>query len=159
MSFQGVLDARRQQPGSAGSKMGRPSALDHREDVLAADDQQVLAVKLEFGAGVLRVQDLVADSDVHGLAGAVIEDLARADGDVDEVGSAELRGPLSARRGVSRRSSSAAAKRRTVNARLIATLSGCQIEAIDSRNTKFQPLPKTIPATKGPIHPPILTIM
>src|SRR5690242_12009250 len=38
---------------------------DDREDVLLADDQQVLVVELELGAGVLAVQDLLADLDVH----------------------------------------------------------------------------------------------
>ena len=35
------------------------SALDDREDVLLADDEELLAVDLELGAGVLRVEDLV----------------------------------------------------------------------------------------------------
>src|SRR5664279_2975894 len=56
-----------------------PSALDHREDVLGADDQEVLAVKLEFRASVLRVEDRVAALEVHLFALAVIEDPARAD--------------------------------------------------------------------------------
>src|SRR5664280_2459905 len=55
------------------------SALDHREDVLGADDQEVLAVKLEFRAGVLRVEDRVAALEVHLFALAVVEDPARAD--------------------------------------------------------------------------------
>ena len=39
----------------------RPTVgLDDGQDVLLADDQQVLAVDLEFGAGVLGVEDLVA---------------------------------------------------------------------------------------------------
>src|SRR5664280_2931589 len=56
------------------------SALDHREDVLGADDQEVLAVKLEFRAGVLRVQDRVAPLEVRLFALAVVEDTTRADG-------------------------------------------------------------------------------
>ena len=59
----------------------RPSALDDREDVLLADDEEVLVVDLELGPGVLRVEDLVALLDVHRLALAVVEDAARADGE------------------------------------------------------------------------------
>ena len=47
--------------------------LDDRQDVLLADDQQVLAVDLELGPGVLRVEDLLALLDVDRLALAVIE--------------------------------------------------------------------------------------
>ena len=36
------------------------SAFDDRQDVLLADDEEILALDLELGAGVLRVQDLVA---------------------------------------------------------------------------------------------------
>src|ERR1700690_1696288 len=56
-----------------------PSALDDRENVLLAHDEQVLAVDLELGAGVLRVEDLVAHGDVHLLARSVLEDPARPD--------------------------------------------------------------------------------
>ena len=35
-------------------------ALDDRQDVLLADDEEILAVDLELGAGVLGVEDLVA---------------------------------------------------------------------------------------------------
>src|SRR5664279_2396373 len=56
-----------------------PSVLDDRENVLLAHDEHVLAVDLELGAGVLRVQDLVADGDVHLLARPVLEDPARSD--------------------------------------------------------------------------------
>src|SRR5664279_4125752 len=56
------------------------SAFDDCEDVLRADDQQVVALDLELGAGVLGVEDLVPDLDVHRLALAVLEDLARAGG-------------------------------------------------------------------------------
>ena len=45
------------------------------------DDEQVFAFDLEFGAGVLGVEDLVPGLDVHRLALAVVEDLARAGGD------------------------------------------------------------------------------
>src|SRR5476649_2480275 len=56
------------------------SAFDDCEDVLLADDQQVVAFHLELGSGVLGVEDLVPDLDVHRLALAVLEDLARAGG-------------------------------------------------------------------------------
>src|SRR3954469_19467703 len=59
-------------PGSAG---------DDRQDVLLTHDEQVIAFELEFGAGVLRVEDLVPDLHVHGLALAVLEDLPRSGGD------------------------------------------------------------------------------
>src|ERR1043165_5414399 len=52
--------------------------LDDREDVLLADDEKLVLVDLELGPRVLRVEDLVADLDVDGLALAVIEDPARA---------------------------------------------------------------------------------
>src|ERR1035437_7162144 len=54
---------------------------DDRQDVLLADDEEILAVHLELGTGVLRVQDPVANLDVLGLALAVIEDLSRAGGE------------------------------------------------------------------------------
>src|SRR3954468_1459840 len=54
--------------------------LDGREDVLLADDEELLVVDLELGPGVLRVEDLVADLEVDRLALAVIEDPARPDG-------------------------------------------------------------------------------
>ncbi len=38
----------------------RPSVGDDRQDVLLADDEQLVAVDLELGPGVLGVQDLVA---------------------------------------------------------------------------------------------------
>ncbi len=65
--------------GEQESKPDLRSALDHREDVLVADDQQVLAVKLEFSAAVLRIEDLVARLEVHLFALAVVEDTTRAD--------------------------------------------------------------------------------
>src|ERR1035437_1237640 len=70
-------------PALAGEQESKPdlrSALDHREDVLVADDQQVLAVKLEFSAAVLRIEDLVALLEVHSFALAVVEDTTRPDG-------------------------------------------------------------------------------
>src|SRR3954454_23516880 len=54
------------------------SVLDDREDVLLGDDEELLPVDLELRAGVLGVEDLVADLHVDGLALAVIEDPARA---------------------------------------------------------------------------------
>ena len=45
------------------------------------DDEEVLAVELEFGPGVLRVQDLVAGLDVDRDALAVVVEGAGADGD------------------------------------------------------------------------------
>src|SRR4249919_1546659 len=59
----------------------RPSVRDDRQDVLLADDEKLVTVDLELGPGVLRVEDLVAALDVHGLALAVIEDAAGAGGD------------------------------------------------------------------------------
>ena len=59
----------------------RRSVLDDREDVLLADDEELLALDLELGPGVLGVEDLVALLDVHGLALAVLEDPAGADGE------------------------------------------------------------------------------
>src|SRR5262249_40384855 len=55
-------------------------ALDDREDVLLAHDEELVLVDLELGPRVLRVQDLVADLDVDGFALAVVEDPARPDG-------------------------------------------------------------------------------
>src|SRR5215510_4660932 len=62
------------------SAAGRLAA-DDREDVLLADDEEVLVVDLELRAGVLGVEDLVALLHVHGLALAVIEDAAGAGGE------------------------------------------------------------------------------
>src|SRR5580765_2515789 len=59
-------------------RLCRPSALDDRQDVLLADDEQVVTLDLELGPRVLGVEDLVALLDVHGLALAVLEDPARA---------------------------------------------------------------------------------
>src|SRR5215208_2490108 len=51
----------------------RGLVLDDREDVLLAHDEELLALDLELGAGVLRVEDLVALLHVHRLALAVVE--------------------------------------------------------------------------------------
>src|SRR3954470_7684713 len=68
-------------PETCGWGDATASSVDDREDVLLTDDEQLIAFDLEFGAGVLRVEDLVADLDVHRLALAVLEDLAGAGGD------------------------------------------------------------------------------
>src|SRR5918993_1536763 len=57
----------------------RSSALDDGQDVLLADDEEFLAVDLELRPRVLGVEDLVARLDVHRLALAVVERLARPD--------------------------------------------------------------------------------
>src|SRR5439155_17189432 len=66
--------------GSLTRSGSRTSVLDNREDVLLADDEELLVVDLELGPGVLRVQDRVALLDVDALALAVIEDASRPDG-------------------------------------------------------------------------------
>src|SRR4029079_6746427 len=58
-----------------------PSVGDDRQDVLLADDEELISVDLEFGAGVLGIEDLVPDLDVHRLALAVLEDLPGAGGE------------------------------------------------------------------------------
>src|SRR4029079_13551342 len=69
-------------PGCGGSVLGsRRSSVDDREDVLLADDEELVVLELELGPGVLAVQDLLADLDVHRLALAVVEDSTRADSD------------------------------------------------------------------------------
>src|SRR5260221_2383800 len=50
-----------------------PSVRDDRQDVLLADDEEILAVDLEFRAGVLGVEDLVAGLHVHRLTLPVLE--------------------------------------------------------------------------------------
>src|SRR5713226_3015424 len=47
---------------------------DHREHVLLRDDQVLDLVELEFVAGVLRVEDLVADLELHRNLGSVVQD-------------------------------------------------------------------------------------
>src|SRR5215210_1780383 len=72
-------------PGvSSGIAWRRELFADDREDVLLADDQEILVIELELGARVLPVEDLLPDLDVHrgplalGVegAGADREDLA-----------------------------------------------------------------------------------
>src|ERR687892_633243 len=52
---------------------GAPLLLDDGQDVPGRQDQVLLAFYLDLGAAVLRVQDPVADLDVHGDPGAVLE--------------------------------------------------------------------------------------
>src|SRR5512133_775949 len=47
-----------------GTRSGRLVA-DDREDVLLADDQEILVLELELGARVLPVEDLLTDLHVH----------------------------------------------------------------------------------------------
>ena len=56
-------------------------SLQHAEDVALAEDDELLAVDLNVGAGVLAVVDRVAgaDADLHALA--VVVELAGPDGD------------------------------------------------------------------------------
>src|SRR6266545_2170452 len=58
-----------------------PSALDDREDVLLADDEQLVAFQLELGPGVLGVEDLVALLHVDLLALPVVENSAGPNGE------------------------------------------------------------------------------
>ena len=68
-------------PGTCGSEARRrrgrqPSTIARMSFWL--DDEEVLVIELEFGPGVLGVEDLVALLDVHRLALAVFEQAARA---------------------------------------------------------------------------------
>src|SRR5918997_6575101 len=60
---------------------GPVSVLDDREDVLLADDEQLVAFDLEFGPGVLGVQDILPLLDIHRLTLAVVQDAAGARGE------------------------------------------------------------------------------
>src|SRR6266513_1272371 len=66
--------------GSLTRSGSRTSVLDNREDVLLADDEELLVVDLELGPGVLRVEDRIALLDVDALALPVVEDSSRPDG-------------------------------------------------------------------------------
>src|SRR5437879_1667003 len=55
--------------------------LEHREDVFLADDQVLLAIELDFRAGVLAEQDPVPLLHVEGGDDALLVHLAAADGD------------------------------------------------------------------------------
>src|SRR5690625_6667953 len=57
-----------------------PLLLDDRVDVTQAQDHVLLAVQIELGPAVLGVDDNVTHRNVHGLALAVLEDLARSHG-------------------------------------------------------------------------------
>src|SRR5713226_5265412 len=52
----------------------------HGQDFVFAEDQDLLAVDLDVGPGVLPEQDLVAHLDVQGDLGAVLQELAVPDG-------------------------------------------------------------------------------
>src|SRR5690348_6583458 len=47
------------------AEQARPLLADDRQNVLLGQDQQIFLVEFEFGAGVLRKQDFIADLDVH----------------------------------------------------------------------------------------------
>ena len=61
----------------------RRSLGEDREDVVLAEEDVLLAVDLDLGARVLAEEDLVARLHVERDDLAVLEDLARADGDDD----------------------------------------------------------------------------
>src|SRR5213080_1034857 len=65
---------------SGGAAAGAGSVLDDGEDVLLADDEEILLVHLELGARVLGIEDLLALFDVDMLALPVVEDAAGTDG-------------------------------------------------------------------------------
>src|SRR5215213_7556514 len=65
--------------GGSLPRQGRPSVGDDREDVLLADDEEVLLLQLELGAGVLAVEHLLPDLDVHRDALALGVEGARPD--------------------------------------------------------------------------------
>src|ERR1035437_172959 len=60
-------------------RVGLDLDLDDCQDVLLADDEEFLTVDLEIRARVFRIENPVAFLDVHLLACAVIEGLARSD--------------------------------------------------------------------------------
>src|SRR5690349_3129688 len=66
--------------------------LDHTEDLVLAQDDVLHAVHLDLGAGVLAEEDPVARLHVELDDGAVLELLARADGDDVPLERALLRG-------------------------------------------------------------------
>jgi hypothetical protein len=55
------------------------SAFDDRHDVVLAHDQDLFLSDLDFGAGELAKEDLVANVDVEGANLAVVQALAVAD--------------------------------------------------------------------------------
>src|SRR5690606_9756184 len=60
---------------------GMRSVLDHAEDVVLAEDQELLTLHLDLRSGVLGEQDPVTLLHVQGTDGAVLEDPAVANGD------------------------------------------------------------------------------
>src|SRR5439155_17306513 len=54
---------------------------DDRQDVLLAEDEQLIVLQLELGPGVLGEEDGVTDLDLHGDLLALVADAAGADGD------------------------------------------------------------------------------
>ena len=73
-------------------RVGARSLGEDREDVVLAEEDELLAVDLDLGARVLAEQDLVAGLHVEGNDLAVLEDRARADGDDDALEGLLLRG-------------------------------------------------------------------
>src|SRR3954470_13608419 len=68
------------------------SAFEHAEDVVLAHDEELLAVDLHLGARVLAEEDAVALLDVELPHGAVLEQLAVADGEHRRLDRLLLRG-------------------------------------------------------------------
>ena len=64
------------------SQRGAPASdsAEHGEDLVLAQNQDILAVDLDLGPGVLSEQDLVAHLDVQGELRPVLQDLAVPDG-------------------------------------------------------------------------------
>jgi hypothetical protein len=87
--------------GTEGRGAGVRSALDDAEELGLAEDQVLVVLDLDFGAGVLAVYHGVADLDAHLGALAVVEALAGADGDDLAADGLLLRGlgQVDARRG------------------------------------------------------------
>src|SRR5699024_4931106 len=68
-------------PAPTGRRLTRVTSVDDREDVARGEDQVLLALVLDLGAAVLRVDDLVPLLDVHGDTVAVLVEAALADRD------------------------------------------------------------------------------
>src|SRR5687767_5549347 len=60
--------------------MGCSSLLDDGQDVAVLQDQKLVVIELELGAGVLLEEDLLADCDLDLLARPVVQGATRADG-------------------------------------------------------------------------------
>src|SRR5262245_290059 len=67
--------------GAAAARTRGDVLLDDREDVLLADDQELVALDLELGPGVLGVEALLPELDVHRLALPIVKGAARTHGD------------------------------------------------------------------------------